>query len=280
MTPKAQYISASRRNDLPRFHCNRFYDAVSAGEVTYDGGYGRSYTVSLLPDDVLGFIFWSKDYSEFTKHPRFSDLISTYNAIFHFTINDCSELEPGVPALASRLETLNSLCDAVGPERVIWRFDPICRFVDSNGVARLNVGSFPELVKRVAAAGVTRCHFSFMTGYAKLKGRGVQFAAIGEEERTDITSQMLEAARAENVLLFNCCNKEVPRMVPGIAPARCVDDDLLLSTDRFGVHRPLKPKPTREGCLCAESRDIGSYVDPCAHGCVYCYANPLCEATS
>ena len=32
-----------------------------------------------------------------------------------------------------------------------------------------------------------------------------------------------------------------------------------------------RQKGDRDGCLCAESRDIGAY-DTCAHGCVYSYA--------
>jgi hypothetical protein len=32
-----------------------------------------------------------------------------------------------------------------------------------------------------------------------------------------------------------------------------------------------KEKGNREGCRCAEARDIGEY-DTCPHGCVYCYA--------
>ncbi len=32
------------------------------------------------------------------------------------------------------------------------------------------------------------------------------------------------------------------------------------------------PRPTREGCGCFASVDIGAY-DTCPHGCIYCYAN-------
>jgi hypothetical protein len=34
-----QYISASRRNDLPRFHYRQFFDAWKCGSITYNGGY-------------------------------------------------------------------------------------------------------------------------------------------------------------------------------------------------------------------------------------------------
>ncbi|MBD3319492.1 MAG: DUF1848 family protein [Chitinivibrionales bacterium] len=270
----AQYISASRRNDLPRFFYNEFYSARKKGEITYDGGYGRSYTVSLKQEDVSGYIFWSKDFSRFIGHPQFGELIRENNAVFHFTINDMPALEPRIPPLEKRLETLARLCDLAGPERVLWRYDPLCKYVSESGIATITDTPFYAILKPVAAAGITRCYFSFMTAYKKLGGRGIDFEEFTLEEKREIAAGMRDAASAEGLTLYNCCNKEIPSLVPGIRKAHCVDNDLLKSTDRFGVHRELKIKPTRSGCGCFESRDIGSYAHVCPHGCRYCYANP------
>lgn len=271
---KAQYISASRRSDLPRFAYHQFFRAWRKGEITYDGGWGRAYTVSLRPEDVCGFIFWSKDFSAFIEHPDFAKLTATANAVFHFTINDCPDLEPGIPPLERRLVTLEKLCDRVGPERVFWRFDPVCAYENRRGEVVLTDRGFYELLPRVTRLGVTRCFFSFMSDYAKLRSRPVQFAEIDAEDRAAVASKMLNAARQEGIQLFNCCNREVPERVPGIRTAHCVDENILRETDRFGVHRPLAPRPTRVGCGCHESRDVGSYTPACPHGCLYCYANP------
>jgi len=35
---------------------------------------------------------------------------------------------------------------------------------------------------------------------------------------------------------------------------------------------PLADQPSRDGCGCVASVDIGAY-DSCSHGCLYCYAN-------
>jgi hypothetical protein len=127
--------------------------------------------------------------------------------------------------------------------------------------------------------GVSRCYFSFMADYAKLKHRPANFAAIDLEHRLAIASKMYSAARGEGVRLYNCCNEEIPDLVPGILMAHCVDENILRETDRFGMHRNIKSRPTRKGCGCYGSRDIGSYDPPCPHGCLYCYANPRVDDT-
>ena len=52
-------------------------------------------------------------------------------------------------------------------------------------------------------------------------------------------------------------------------PARCID--AVRPSDIAEYDIAARQKGNRDGCLCAESRDIGAY-DTCAHGCVYCYA--------
>jgi len=269
-----QYISVSRRTDIPRFFYEEFYTAWQKGAITYDSGYGRSYTVSLRDEDVLGYIFWSKDFSPFITNPFFKKLLNGNNCIFHFTINDCPALEPNVAPLSQRLETLTRLCDLVGAERVLWRFDPICKYQRQDGRIITNGEAFFRILPQVAQLGVRRCYYSFMTPYAKLKNRRVRFHEFSIQEKTAISRQMLDAADKSQVALYNCCNQEVLDLVPGIHKAHCVEDELLATTDRFGVHRRLTSKATRAGCGCYESRDIGSYLWKCPHSCHYCYANP------
>jgi hypothetical protein len=276
---KKWYISASRRTDIPRFFSIEFFQAWQKGEITYKGGYGRTYTISLKPDDVLGYIFWSKDFEPFLDHPLFEKLIRSSNAVFHFTINDCIDLEPGVPPLGKRLKTLLRLCKRVGTERVLWRFDPLCKYRNTQGKLVTNENGFSSILPHVRESGVVRCYFSFMTFYAKLGKRGIPFAPFSPEEIKDVSARMLSACSKAGMRLYNCCNGEIVGTVPGIETAHCIDDDLLRSTDRFGVHEALPIKPTREGCGCHESRDIGEYDAKCRHGCRYCYAQPDLSGT-
>jgi hypothetical protein len=268
------YISVSRRTDIPRFFCNEFFSAWEKGEITYDGGYGRTYTVSLRQKDVLGYIFWSKDFSLFLDHPLLPELLDKNNAIFHYTINNCQDLEPNVAPLPQRIETLHRLCERVGPSRVLWRFDPICKYRTCDGSVATNAEAFFDILPQVKKAGVTRCYFSFMTMYAKLRKRDVEFADFDTQERTEIAGKLFAAATDAGMKVYNCCNPEILNLVPGIVQAHCVDNELLRETDRFGIHPSLSLKPSRDGCGCFESRDIGSYLQKCRHRCVYCYASP------
>lgn len=277
MTTISQYISVSRRTDIPRFFHREFLAAWEEGEITYEGGYGRSYTVSLRPEAVLGYIFWSKDFAPLLGDPRFPALLAGNNALCHFTINYCPPLEPHLAPLAERLQTLGKLCALLGPERVLWRFDPLCKFSFPGGPCQSNGEAFFRLLPIIRATGVRRCYFSFMTPYAKTRGRGVQFFPFAESEKIRLGQRMAEAAGAAGMTLHNCCNPELLALVPEIEMAHCVDDRLLAQTDRFHCHRPRRPRPTRSGCGCSESRDIGSYRQPCPHGCRYCYANPARE---
>jgi len=76
----------------------------------------------------------------------------------------------------------------------------------------------------------------------------------------------------ENGIQMTICSQpEVLTAGPaaGLAAASCIDAARL--SDVAGYDTSARRKGNRVGCLCVESRDIGTY-DTCAHGCVYCYA--------
>lgn len=270
-----QYISVSRRTDIPRFYHQAFLAAWQQGRITYRDGYGRDHTVSLLNRDVLGYIFWSKDYGPLLADHRFKRLLSENNALFHFTINNCPELEPGLIELPERLDTLRRLVDLVGPETIVWRFDPICRY-QTKGPIRDNSAPFHSLLPIIAALGIKRCYFSFMTHYPKLqKRRSILFHSFQPEEKIALSSEMLNNAETFGMSIHACCDPQLVASVPNLRDGSCVDNELLARTDRFQRHLSLPRKATRKGCTCHATRDIGDYRQKCGHGCLYCYANPL-----
>ena len=81
-------------------------------------------TVSLKPEDVTAFVFWSKDPQPFL--PVLDQLDERgYRYYFQFTVNDYPVFEPNMRSLKERLTTFQRLSDRLGPARVLWRYDPI-----------------------------------------------------------------------------------------------------------------------------------------------------------
>ena len=85
---------------------------------------GRPQFVSFSHARVV--VFWSKN--PLPLLPLLPEVEARGLAWYmEFTLNDyeAEGWEPGLPPLARRVETLRRFADAAGPERVIWRFDPL-----------------------------------------------------------------------------------------------------------------------------------------------------------
>ena len=60
-------ISASYKTDIPAFYGEWFGNRLDAGYCKMVNPYNRkAYRVSLLPDGVDGFVFWTKNIGPFT----------------------------------------------------------------------------------------------------------------------------------------------------------------------------------------------------------------------
>lgn len=91
-------ISASRRTDIPAFHLDRFFRALQKGSYDFIAPYNsKPAVVSLTKDDVLCFVFWSKDYGPFTER---LDEFDSYGmpAYFHHTITGYPKIYEKQPA--------------------------------------------------------------------------------------------------------------------------------------------------------------------------------------
>ncbi|MDH7578567.1 MAG: DUF1848 family protein [Bacillota bacterium] len=119
-------VSVSRRTDIPAFYGDWFLEQVRRGETAVLHPYRREkLLVSLKPEDVAAFVFWSKNYAPFFKHLEELERRG-YNFVLFFTITGLPRaLEPRVPAPAGTLATFKALSGRYSPERVLWRYDPI-----------------------------------------------------------------------------------------------------------------------------------------------------------
>ena len=266
-----QVISASRRTDIPAFYTPWLLNRLRAGSVTYPNPFsGQLYSVSLRPEDVHSITFWSKHYGPLLPH--LPELTSRgYRACFHYTITGASHLlEPRVPAWPEAVRVFWELAARTSPRHVQWRFDPILFTPD------LDADYYQDRFQQIAArlAGAThRCYFSFAAFYGKverrLKQAGVQYYDPPLAEKLALVEALAGIAAEYDITLYACCQDELAG--GQVQKAHCIDRELLAE---LFPDRPLvaEAKPTRKGCGCAASRDIGVY-DTCPFGCRYCYAN-------
>lgn len=258
-------ISASRRTDLPAHYSQWFFHRLEAGFVCVRNpvNFHQVSRISLSPEVVDGIVFWTKN-----PIPMLDSLhlLKDYPFYFQFTLTPYGQdLEPGVPGKNDRiLPAFQTLSRQIGPERVIWRYDPI--LLTPKYTADYHVFYFEELSKRLS--GYTeKCVISFVDLYRHLGG---QFRPMGTAEMYELAGRFSDIAQKYHLALETCA--EILDLSQfGIRHGHCIDGELL---ERI-IGQPLsltKDKNQREACGCMASIDIGMY-DSCANGCKYCYAN-------
>lgn len=267
-------ISVSRRTDIPAFYGNWFMARLKdgfAGVVNPFGG--QRYIVSLKPEDVVCFVFWSKNFTPFIENLKIVENMG-YKFYFNYTVTALPRVfETNVEKQAA-IETLKQLSKMYSPQRINWRFDPIV--ISSICDRDFYIKAFGELASQFAGY-VERCYFSFVTEYSKVKcnfvelqrTQGVRVIESGENFKVDLANELATIAGRYGIRMFSCCGDY---LVGGaISKAHCIDGSLI---EQLFYPEGLQytEKPTRKQCGCAESTDIGTY-DTCPHGCVYCYAN-------
>ncbi len=284
---------------MPAFYGEWFMNRVRAGEAGYVNPYGgRKCAVSLRPEDTGFFVFWSKNFRPFLKYLDELDDMG-FAFYFQFTITGHPALfEADVPPWRAAAETARELATRYSPEHVIWRFDPI--IFSSITPPDYVETAFASIAASVAGA-TRRCFISYVDYYGKVQknfeslaaetnvvfnvdagleekmiarssdSRGAFTFDLTKEQQVDFASRLAAIANQYDIQVYSCCEDFLTEYVTAIRKGHCVDAGLIAQlTD--GEIAGLKPRPTREGCGCYESRDIGAY-DTCPHGCVYCYAN-------
>lgn len=262
-------ISVSRRTDIPAFYADWFFQRLGEGEVLVRNPVNPSAVrvVSLRPDDVDGFVFWSKN-----PEPMLSRLneLSAYRYYFQFTLTPYGrDIEPGVPDKPVVVETFRRLADIIGPERMVWRYDPM--LLNSAYPTERHLGDFTRLAEALRGCTGT-CTISFVDAYRNTKRNAEQLALepIGDSVKQELVRAFVSIA-AERGISLNLCAEDGDYTALGAGRARCVDAGLFNAL--WGLKLPVrKDRNQRPLCRCHESTDIGAY-NTCPGGCLYCYAN-------
>jgi len=267
-------ISVSRRTDIPAFYGDWFMGRIREGFAGVVHPFtGRTYLVSLRPEDVACFVFWSKNFGPFVENLKILDRLG-YSFYFNYTVTGLPDVFESHVDKRAATDTLKRLSDRYSPRHINWRFDPI--FFSSLCDRSFHVRAFEKLASELEGF-VERCIISFVTGYNKVKRNfkelerttGVRFIDCSDDAKIELANDLAIIAERHGIRMFSCCGDYL--IGEKISKAHCIDGRLieeLFSPEGFRYD----DKPTRKECGCTQSTDIGAY-DTCPHGCVYCYAN-------
>ncbi len=275
-------ISASRRTDIPAFYLKWFMDGIRRGflEVRNPFYPQQVKRVDLRPEAVAWIVFWSRNYAHFLKNRSFFD---AYRLFFHFTILSPSPLEKYSMPFKTQLRQLEQLTSLYGPQRVMWRYDPLVFWQNRNGEVYTNFkeDEFKILAQTVSQLGIKRCTISMASPYAKFQKRfSTKFSQHVLMAQNALPAQktvrtLVEIAGKYAIQIEACCNDFLLE-IEGVKKARCVDGNLLNQLAPADQKVSVAKAPSREQCACTRSIDIGDYrQQPCQFGCIYCYANPV-----
>lgn len=259
-------LSISRRTDIPCCYADWLEHRLRAGYALVRPP-RRPDLLRRVPIDaevVDGIVFWTKDPAPMLPLlPLLDGLHIPY--YFQFTLTPYDRtVEPGLRDKAEIGRTFRTLAERLGPERVLWRYDPI--ILNERFTADWHREQFAHWcgLLREATRQVT---VSFLDLYAVAQHPLLR--PIGEEEMRTLAAELAALARAHGLTIAACCESAALADC-GIGQAHCVDR--LLLEQLAGCRLALPPdRGQRPGCGCCESVDIGAYAT-CTNGCIYCYA--------
>jgi len=291
-------ISASRRTDIPQFYSAWFNERRKAGFAEYrtvfGGGKNGRFLASLKPNDVLGYLFWTKFAAPF--HDQLASLRSEGQPyVFQYTLTGYGkEVQPGIPERSAVIDDFLRVSESLpAADAIQWRYDPI--LVSSDYDAAWHLENFDQISEKLQ--GATRVvNVSFIEPYLKALTKAPDWRSIrwrqpdpvrhksalkkypeirsvGAEEN-QLLSDLTSIAEKHGIELRVCCNQEYGGQFP---TAACCGLELFQAYGAVGERiRLLAPGPSRPGCRCLKTVDIG--IDTtCPGGCFYCYVTTSIE---
>ena len=274
-------ISASRRTDIPAFYAEWFMTRIREGYFHRVNPLNSRQVsgFSLKPEHVDAICFWTKNPQPLMQHLDELDRRG-FDYYIQFTLNPYNTIfEANVPPLQERIAVFRELSGRIGPERVVWRYDPVILTSVTPVLWHLEQA---EHIAALLKDATRRLVFSFYDFYGRGRGRlnralhgsGLTLEDIILPDHRDALEDIARVFRSiadrYGMQIFSC-SEEVDLAGFGIGHGACIDGSLI--RDLSGVNAAFKKdRNQRKACRCVESVDMGAY-NSCRFGCSYCYAN-------
>ncbi len=264
-------VSASRRTDIPAYYGGWFMERLNRGTVSYRHPFNRSrITVSVQPENVINFVFWTKNCGPFLNYlPLISE--KGYKFYCHYTITGHPVyLEEKSPPLEESVKTFKKVSGITGEKFALWRFDPIIFTSDLN--EKYYIKKFMEIAGKLE--GFTQsCYISIVSLYKKtvrnMAAKGIMYEEAGNKRAGELAFKIGLLAKEYGISVYSCCTDF---LISGVVQkGSCVNRELIKEL-AGNPDLKLPKRPSRKGCGCYKSVDIGAY-NSCTNGCIYCYAN-------
>ncbi|MDR2211918.1 MAG: DUF1848 domain-containing protein [Spirochaetaceae bacterium] len=274
-------ISVSRRCDIPRFYFDWFLERLEAGFVETANPFNPRQVrrVSLLPQDAEVLVCWTRDPRSILIHGETLEKRGFRYYVMTTLTDYPAILEPRGPEKDRVIAAMEGLAARIGPDRLIWRYDPV--FFSSITGGEFHLRNFRSLSQALGGT-VRRVIISLFDSY---RGPERRLAALEKNcslsrplltggpgrllpEFRDLLAALGRIAQEAGMTVQTCAEPEecIP---PDIAPGACIDGNLIEAL--WGIKSGKKDKNQRPHCRCVPSVDIGAY-GPCPAACVYCYA--------
>ena len=218
-------LSVSRRTDIPAFYWEWFLNRVKAGfvDVRNPMNIHQVSRIDIRPNVVDCIVFWTKNAGNIIPH---LDQLKDYKYYFQYTINPYNKLiEENVPLKKDIIENFKSLSEIIGPNRVIWRYDPI--LLTGNINIEYHLRYFEELAKRLQ--GYTqRCTISFVDLYKKTVSntRDLMMREPTDNEM-HILAQKLSIIAKNYKMEVLSCSENIDLDAEGVKHGCCIDRNLI-----------------------------------------------------
>jgi hypothetical protein len=263
-------ISASRRTD-------RFRNVF--------GGEGQ---VSMRTEDVLGYLFWTRDARPFRDQLKALREEDNIPYVFQYTITGLGQdLEPQAPRLEQVIADFHAVSrDLPDSSCIQWRYDPIV--LSDRYTTAFHRTTFAELA--CALDGATRVVNTsvvepYMKAIRRVANPSVCYRTVDPDRHKSVVKRhpglsqvgkellpflqdLAGIAAQHGMELRSCCNPEWE-----LPPSQCCGVELFAAHGRTVANTvaALSAAPSRNDCRCLKTVDIGM-DNTCVAGCKYCYA--------
>lgn len=268
-------LSVSRRTDIPAFYMPWFMERVRAGfcRVPHPFRPSQVREVSLRAEHVHAIVFWTRHAAPLQPHVDELTGLGYRFYVLYTLLDYPPAFEPSALPLKRRLAAFRELAARLGPERVVWRYDPIIFSAATD--ARFHRETFSHLAETLRGS-TRRCIVSLLTPYPKvmerlspLTGSAFRVRSPTFRDLEELIPTLVKIARECGMGVTSCAS-QIDLRPYGVEPGACIDPQLLAQVCNLTESWPRDPGQ-RPACRCVASVDIGIY-DTCPMGCRYCYA--------